>query len=1457
MRFKATKGYDDPLLQKLVQEKIDVGTQIAMKTGNENVLVAEVPAASGFSAEDVSLVKRSLRQLQGTEAGAKLYEKLVYRMSKKSIDNAAEFKKPFFELRKGVIALQKLGKEAWGKIRRTCDEDSRSQTARVAELESKSDKVKLGTALEAEAFGARRVGEAAFNAGLTAKCREKAVAYATKSLAQKSQLAALKQLLGLTNNLEILKFVLIAHKGVVSGNVTNVVEKAPPAEPVAQAKEVSLKGGKSAVAPGDQLNTTSNFPAGLNILKKMYGEKAQRIAARKEELAKAKAAKEEKIRAQEEKVELAETAHNKAVQDRSKTLLLMLNSKEDLYHHRKECEESIAELEKIENQTAQLRNDKERAKMRGMDLAEEAAEDEDVVTQLANKVANFKVLLHQTAQNLTAATHSVKDAEHALTGENTDKEEARWNLQLQESRVQEQKLKDEITDMRKKSESALLAYNREKKLDDIKKKHALALSKQGLSVTPVNQNHKLILLRERVDACNSKELQIESKIEGANQTKITHGGEVVATRVALDRERSILNKMQIADKVQVSVINEPIPQQAPIFAVACGLYLSPQECTMDAGCGYIPGSGCFAGTKDGPYFFDGDISKWEFDGVEGSACADYGDCGQCTKAGCGWCGARLTCTEGSAVGPSVMDTCPPEYMSQWVHQLGRGVESCPVRHVVQTESKVAQIAALKNALTTRSNMVSKEITLHSVETSLGKFKTNNTDGKNSQKIIVLNAKAVELRKEYDNLQGNLKSAVKKLRLSEKGEKGMIGANKVSLGLTPSEMSEAEKSGYTEGLREAARQANKLMGPRGVHGATGLGGETGVSASLDDADKLMAPALAKFNVLGFKEGARRAKIKRWSGVAGRTATGASDNSSMSNGATNSSSGMTGDKLGNVTDSIENSLVADTVNASKGASSNGANKPGSAAGSEKALPAKSALGKIMAAQSDAGADEPEEKISTGPVANVEVLEAKLNAMKEKSAAIEGLWTAQIEQFEAMLAKEAKVCESAKAAALMVTKTEGLKRESQTKLLAEEKENNKLGNAYATKLSEFVDLADKSKIAITQVEDAKLELAKAPQQLDNPQYILKKAALDKAQTELKSLEAQKNTTGYEKDKILAKKKGFKKVFAHLTSNIKDVSALLVLKQAASAKLNEVECPRARKSRTEAQFEADKLKADYDLSKSLVKKQAKLVHATKFRPQSNSSYALSLHGGPYISAGYKGFQVVKRDAKKELTVSISAKLRAFARDGDGFVTLVAAMGGSKTEGWSLGVDESGFVFNFNRLSKEKTTIGSIRSAGKIDVGLNKWYHVMATFTGTKASLFVNGKLVVSAMFPQSSINYNKNSVLSFADRSGRFTVGAMKLGAPVDAVVDNVAVWGRVLSKVEIENGSCKAPSGNALKRSKLLIQYNFGPGIIPGLDVPDVSGNSLDGRIFSPHHAVAPGHARHVTKWVEDAKLGPCRT
>ena len=127
-------------------------------------------------------------------------------MNKKSIENAAEFRKPFVQLQKGVVALQKIGKQAWSKVKRTCEEDSKSQTERLKEVQTEKNKLKMKKAFEIEAFGVQQAGETNFVAGLTANCRKKAIVYARQSLARKSQLVALNHVLDLTNNIKILNY---------------------------------------------------------------------------------------------------------------------------------------------------------------------------------------------------------------------------------------------------------------------------------------------------------------------------------------------------------------------------------------------------------------------------------------------------------------------------------------------------------------------------------------------------------------------------------------------------------------------------------------------------------------------------------------------------------------------------------------------------------------------------------------------------------------------------------------------------------------------------------------------------------------------------------------------------------------------------------------------------------------------------------------------------------------------------------------------------------------------------------------------------------------------------------------------------------------------------------------------------------------------------------------------------
>ena len=188
--------------------------------------------------------------------------------------------------------------------------------------------------------------------------------------------------------------------------------------------------------------------------------------------------------------------------------------------------------------------------------------------------------------------------------------------------------------------------------------------------------------------------------------------------------------------------------------------------------------------------------------LDNAKCDSYSDCRQCVDAGCGWCGARLSCTEGGLYGPSNLDSCPPEYMPQWAHKLGRGRSACPVRQVVQTESAIAQQFALRVALATRKDMAKKENDIEVNEEQLEKMRSANA---NKDKIKTLAQQIRVDRRSYEMLKAQLKGNVEELRHAEKGKARTYQAGYAE-GLKLAERKHAQQEGYLRGLKEGIERA---------------------------------------------------------------------------------------------------------------------------------------------------------------------------------------------------------------------------------------------------------------------------------------------------------------------------------------------------------------------------------------------------------------------------------------------------------------------------------------------------------------------------------------------------------------------------------------------------------------------------------------------------------------------------
>merc|ERR1712167_409620 len=77
----------------------------------------------------------------------------------------------------------------------------------------------------------------------------------------------------------------------------------------------------------------------------------------------------------------------------------------------------------------------------------------------------------------------------------------------------------------------------------------------------------------------------------------------------------------------------------------------------------------------------------------------------------------------------------------------------------------------------------------------------------------------------------------------------------------------------------------------------------------------------------------------------------------------------------------------------------------------------------------------------------------------------------------------------------------------------------------------------------------------------------------------------------------------------------------------------PAARKKRTIEEAEAGKLKASYDKVKAALVKHQAMLDSKATAGVRNMSFALSVKGGPYISAGKKGYNVIKNKASKTVS--------------------------------------------------------------------------------------------------------------------------------------------------------------------------------------------------------------------------------
>jgi len=127
-----------------------------------------------------------------------------------------------------------------------------------------------------------------------------------------------------------------------------------------------------------------------------------------------------------------------------------------------------------------------------------------------------------------------------------------------------------------------------------------------------------------------------------------------------------------------------------------------------------------------------------------------------------------------------------------------------------------------------------------------------------------------------------------------------------------------------------------------------------------------------------------------------------------------------------------------------------------------------------------------------------------------------------------------------------------------------------------------------------------------------------------------------------------------------------------------------------------------------------------------------------------------------------------------------------------------------------------SIAATGAASVTLNNWYHVVATYDGTQAKIYINNTFTEVASTNPLALTGDIN------DNTASFMIGKQDslLGYTFDGVIDEVRVYNRALSQEEIGRLYNFAPGPVA--------HYTFDEG--EGQSANDISGNDNTGTLGS---------------------------
>jgi hypothetical protein len=147
---------------------------------------------------------------------------------------------------------------------------------------------------------------------------------------------------------------------------------------------------------------------------------------------------------------------------------------------------------------------------------------------------------------------------------------------------------------------------------------------------------------------------------------------------------------------------------------------------------------------------------------------------------------------------------------------------------------------------------------------------------------------------------------------------------------------------------------------------------------------------------------------------------------------------------------------------------------------------------------------------------------------------------------------------------------------------------------------------------------------------------------------------------------------------------------------------------------------------------------------------------------------------------------------------------------GWAFFQREAGTGWNFRMYNGNGSALGWDLTGGTST--LNSWSHVVATWNGSSATLYVNGAVADSTNDPAANGVYN-------ASTSANFIIAATDSGSPYAGSVDETAFYGTALTPAQILNHYNKATTGTAgeyhaiVQSEGAVLQFSNNPVPEPG--------------------------------------------